>query len=355
MKKQKFILVLLLFFFFVSTLNAEQNRYYVADRELQRVYEHFTGISLELAIEQLLAAKHGVEAGSGNIIIRINDGRANNSLYIGSKNWLDILVTNSVPLEGMSLGFELTCKAGTFKIIEGYGTISSTNTSAPNILRVHSGAFFDRDVWTVQMNSHNYPDSLLITAKTLPEKDPLPAHISAKVLYSMQIEFPEETPEINEGFCIDNIFIPPDDGWLFAEADSGMNYAPDFQGNPSQSPFNPDAPATCFDIVKPPECWKETSNPNIVHFRDGDVAGPITVDLDRPPGIYKNHSGVIGIMVRMNFKGSIEDLTSLGAYVSEDRLVKNWIDVRFPLKLLPQICQIEGVISIKTVDVGQTR
>ena len=67
MRRLSFIAMLVMICLFMSSLWAEENHYKKADRDLQRVFEHFEGISLENAITQLIAEKNADGIDSGDI------------------------------------------------------------------------------------------------------------------------------------------------------------------------------------------------------------------------------------------------------------------------------------------------
>ncbi|MGB5105409.1 MAG: dockerin type I repeat-containing protein [Candidatus Zixiibacteriota bacterium] len=71
---------------------------------------------------------------------------------------------------------------------------------------------------------------------------------------------------VSDGFCVDNIFIPPAGVWQF---DFGFGaFPPDFQGQSNTSLENPDAPAVCFDVIQRPYLKGDADGNGIVTVSD---------------------------------------------------------------------------------------
>jgi hypothetical protein len=346
---RRLLLGLILLCISTSVTRAEENCYRKADRDLQRVYEHFEGVSLEKAIDKLLADKYGLEQMDNNVQLRFNGGGIYNRVFIGRKNTLEIIVRNNVTLAAMCLCFEFTCPVESFNWVEGYGDYPVYEK--PNrVVKLHDSAFTGNDPWLVYAVAHGYPDSILIGAITLPSDfyGYCPLHSMETVLYSMQIELPYDTSMIGEEFCIDNIFIPPAAGWMFTDSATAQTIVPKFQGNTNKSENISDAPPVCFTIAQPIDDFVDIStDPNMAYTKEGKLYFPEPpIDFEEFPGLRTERDGVKTIGVSIKFEGKDEDLTSLGVNIHSFRPEGYSLGAKFPLSLLPQVCQVKGVKRI---------
>jgi hypothetical protein len=68
--------------------------------------------------------------GAFDVSVHFNGG--SDVLYIGEDNILEVYITNSMPIEGMTLGFSFSNSAGSFELVTPYGTRPSA-PSAPTL------------------------------------------------------------------------------------------------------------------------------------------------------------------------------------------------------------------------------
>lgn len=176
--------------------------------------------------------------------IRISLNGGLDKAYIGRENILELWIANAAPLQALSLPFELSCSVGSFDFIRPYGHRPSSNP----IMKIHTdpGAF-DLSSTIGVYSSAAWPDTISIAGAAL--SYPLPTH-STHVLYlSFKFLISDSAASGLAAFCVDNITLPASSWGM----DFGSGYfAPHFQGQPSSSTSNPDAPAVCFDVIMPP-------------------------------------------------------------------------------------------------------
>jgi len=252
-------------------------------------------------------------------------------------------------LGGMSLGFEFTCNSGTFSWVADHGMITPANCPVQNALMIYPQAFGGLWTWVPMANGRGYPDSILVGGDAIPPAFPnLPAHSTPTLLYSMQIEISDLATPMTDGFCIDNIYYrPPSGTWTFTDG-AGHGYPPNFMGVGNISVTNPNAPPVCFELSEPLcESYGKSSEPGIVHFRDGQIFGPEPeIDFDNVAGLYVNREHIRMINIEIIFEGNEADLQAIGAIISEDKIGK-WISVHIPLSDLPRVCQVPGAMWIQ--------
>lgn len=348
MKQLMAVLILLLIMF--SMTSAEQNCYWKANPDLQRVYEHFEGISLEEAIDILLTDKYGTPRQRGNVALRFNGGGTDNHLFIGKDNTLEFLVSNDATLGGMSLGFEFTCTGGSvFNWVEGYGGYPVTG-SPGKVLKIHNSAFLGGKPWLAQVSVDKYPDSILIGGIAFPtDYGYLPSHSTETLLYSMQIRLPDDTSLVGDTFYIDNIFYPPAGDWVLADSASIQGIIPNYQGIYNNSGKDPSAPPAAFEIKDPDRKFAGKSSDSDMANVDDDkvVTFDSPLDFDDFPGIHVDRSGDRIISVIILISNSKEGLDALG--IDYKGYTGDWITATFPLDLFPKICQVKGVKRINPV------
>jgi hypothetical protein len=359
MYKKILLAVILLFPALVSAIHAEENRYYVAERDLQRIYEHFEGISLEKAIDQLLMEKCGGPKGFGNVKIQFNGGGMNDRLFIGRENTLEILVETPEPVRGTSLAFEFTCSAGSgaYQWLELpdsniYERITPINSPISYALAVHNDVFNGCTTWYTYSTSYSSLDTIYIGGINFGNCD-IPTHSSPVVLYSMRLWLDYDTSFIGEQFIIDNIIIDSTKDWNFTDAATATTNAPDYQGFSNTSHLIPDAPDVSFAIAEPRcEHAGKSTNPNIVYFETGQVV-PVEkpLDFDFIP-VFQDGKGNKILCADIIYEGSYEDLEELGVEIDSFRPAGSLLMVEFPLSILPQVCQVGGVKKILLQDVG---
>ncbi len=323
------------------TLTAQENHYRKADHDLRMVYKQVTGESLEDAIDKLIIKERGGSRSTGNVIVRFNGGGSGNQLYIGRRNTLEFLVVNDHYLQAASLGFEFSCTAGSgsFDWVEGYGNFTSSDSTVIDAVKVHNEAFGATAPWAWQIGTSGYPDHLLLGGVAFSFSNALPPHGSPTVLYSMQIELPDDPTMVGDTFYIDNVFVPPAGSWIFHELPPGIIYPPDFQYYPNQDVSNPTAPPAGFPIAEPRcEFAGKSSNPNIVYIPNDSVNPPVNFDeID----IYPGKDGRQIVPVRIGFEGNIDNLKQYG--IGTKLISKGLVASIIYIDLLPQLCQVKKV------------
>ena len=358
MKKIHVLLTISIFLLFSALTQAQslrERRYHVADEEIKQIYEHFTGSSLDNAIDQLYSKKHGKLRSNNNIQIRFNGGGAQNKLFIGRKNVMEILIKNDVIIAGSSLSFEFICTSGSYNYASWHDldppitehTITPTYCPIYKPLRVHKEAFDSLAVWLTVSNTSqiDYTDSLMIGGLGLPGKPFIHEHNSEVLLYSLLIELPDDTSMIGEYFIVDNIYSPPDNKWFFEDSSTHQKVAPDFQG--VQSDLYGSAPPDTFLIAEPLcESYVKSSNSNIVNLRDDQVilyTPPL--DTNTLTDIYYDKDGSKILTAEIIYDGESNDLINLGVEIKGK--YNNLLSIRFPIELLPQICLLDGMKKIR--------
>lgn len=350
----------------LQPLNAGDNHFMVASNELQDIYKQFKGISLYDAVEELLGWKVLKEP-ENNVSIRFNFGGVDNCLYIGHNNILEIRIKNDSLWSGAELGFVFECTAGNiFQWDSSYGTITPTNSPMPNVIRVNSDVFENRSPWIIFANCISYPDSIALYGIHMPNCGRLPVQDTAITVYSMRIWIPNDTSLIGEQFCIDNAWFPNSNfgrcEWNYSTID-GDTGVPSFQGVENASVSNPDAPPVCFDIIGDPQCASDKSSSgsdNFEEWADDPAEGRYWPHLKKS-GDYKSEefyhdkNGEIVLQVKIKFDGDVEDLEKMGVDVAPFRKKGYSLYASFPLSLLPKVCQIPGVKTIRLSEKTQLR
>jgi hypothetical protein len=221
---------------------------------MRRIFPLVVSIFLLIAAGSVFAGKESKNGksmesakGKSNVIVRFNGGGDNNKVYIGEKNTLEILISNPVTLQSMSIGFGFITKAKGFKIVTGYGDINGTADGVKGILKDHANAKKNFNMGGVLVNDQNLPDQILIGGVSTPGPQ-FPASAEPRLVYSLQIEIPKDAKPARNGFCIDNVYIPPGGSWEFNDGKNEI--VPLYNGHENTSTSQPSAPSVCFDLVK---------------------------------------------------------------------------------------------------------
>lgn len=184
---------------------------------------------------------------SYQVIVQFNGGGENNKVYIGEKNTLEILIANEAVLQSMSIGFGFITDVEDFRIVEGYGDVHGTANGSKGILQDHIKAAKAFNMGGVLVNDTGLPHQVLIGGVSSPGPK-FPASDEPRLVFSMQIEIPEDAKPSKNGFCVDNIFVPPGGTWEFS--DGSEEHVPLYNGRENSSARQPSAPSACFELVK---------------------------------------------------------------------------------------------------------
>jgi PKD repeat protein len=187
-------------------------------------------------------------AQTGDVTVQFNGGGADNKVFIGEENTLQIFITNADgPLMGISLGFSFTSAVPGFS----WKTPHGNKPAGPFKYVQEWGDALGAMDGNLKFTSTSLPDTFLIGGSATPPGDggvPLPVHAASTLCWDLQLIMPADPGEFMDGFCIDNVFFPPAGTWKFDQG-GGVAYPPTFQGNGNTSTEIPDAPPVCFDIV----------------------------------------------------------------------------------------------------------
>jgi hypothetical protein len=173
-----------------------------------------------------------------NVVIHFNYPL--DTIYIGQTNVLEVWLENDEDLDGMALGFEFGNYVGAIVWNSTYGNYPPINQENDAV-----------DVFIFNVNTYNMydpilPDSILFGGTYIPPIIPgLPAN-SLRKCYTLSFDVPTGEPE--GSLCVDNIFIPPAGGWIFALPTGSI--APNYHGCVNSSYEDPDCPAICFPVVE---------------------------------------------------------------------------------------------------------
>ncbi|MBD3218199.1 MAG: hypothetical protein GF310_07975 [candidate division Zixibacteria bacterium] len=326
----------------VTGLLAQKNQYRKADHALRAVYKDVTGTSLENAIDQLIAEQRGKRMGDGNVIVRFNGGGTRNKLYIGRDNRLEFLVENDFYLQAASLGFEFSCTGGpgSFSWVHGYGSLPANDP----VVDMNPDIFFTYP-WDGRVGIQGEPYQITLGGVAFNLQALIDINFSPTLLYSMQIHINDDPGLVGDTFYIDNVFIPPACDWRFQEYGDTLppGYAPDYQWMPNDSTTNPTAPPVAFEIAEPKcEFAGKSTDPGIIYIPDDSLIRPeMITDIKIVPG--KDGTHLVGVRIGYEGdKGAIDKLEIGFRWLS-----KNVMSGAVPIELLPNLCQIPGVLYIE--------
>jgi len=190
----------------------------------------------------LMLASAAQGTGQGDVEIRLN-GCANMA-FIGMPNTVEFWIKNDALLDSMRLGFEYSIGRN-FIFNPAWGNYGYVNEEGDAV-----GAWTPTGLVLDTYIDNISPDQIHISGSSIIGAG-LPLHTTHSLCYSMEVAIYASQLPLDDGFCIDNMFISPLGEWEFI--DYAVDYPPDFQGNPNSSTTNPDAPSVCFDIVE--TCW----------------------------------------------------------------------------------------------------
>jgi len=341
MKRKILIMILALFSFTAVSGQAQPNNYRKADNDLRLAYKQVMGTSLEEAIDQIIAQERGGRYEHGNIDVRFNGGGARNKVFIGRENTLEFLIANDYNIQAASLGFEFCCSgSGTFWWVHGYGNLPPNDP----VVEMNPDIFVQYP-WGPQVNISREPDTILLGGAAFTYDQTIFPDGTPSLLYSMQIELPDDPSMIDDTFYVDNIYVPPAGDWLFQEYPPGSptGYAPDFQSYPNSSSSNPDAPPVAFPIAEPMcEFAGKSSNPNLVYVPDDSVTRPVYM---RHFDIFPGKDGTHLVSVRIGFNGNLDEISQFG--IGTKIISENLVASIIYLEKLPRLCQVKGIQFIE--------
>ncbi|MFH2056903.1 MAG: hypothetical protein ABIJ61_13175 [bacterium] len=337
--------------FLVLLANAGASQVSNVDLDLQEIYEHFEGVSLAEAVQQLRPARSLFPSSPNDVIVQFNGGGIDNRLYVGRKNTLEVLITNDLVLRGFTLGLQLECDNCSFEWVEGYGTLPETDTLKPvhEIVRVEEPGI---EYWIQPIGISQDTSSILLGgADGSGGYLELPQNSTELLVYSMQVYIPESTQEDPDGFHIDNIFFPPAGTWTFAPAPPDSAICPDYQGQTNNSQSDPSASRVTFAIVDG-LCYEEP-------LRNQQIVAPrkplphSVASFEDLPDLRIGQDGSRLLMVYIEFDGDESDLQALGARVhpkiTPHGSSSSFVGAEFPLRLLPRVSLTPGVKRVFTV------
>ncbi len=310
--------------------------------ELQQVYDHFTGKNFqrELSLLTHSVSSSVFDAVSANdVSVRLNGGGANNKLFVGSTNVIEILFKSSSPLQRFSIAFHFTLYGGAITWVTGYGEISSSDGNYPSLLKQHLNV--NRDLKSrIQLSTHDLSDnSFIITGGVNQEPLTFPTLSISTVVFSLQVDVPADVPLGSGRFCVDNVLVPPSDGWVFGF--DSANVLPTFQDQQHNSTPNPSAPPVCFDVVRK-ECYSIPMDPSISMLTD---IGPdlLTVDrIEKHPSVKRRQGGAVFLRLSIEYDGDLSVLKDLGIEFP-DTFGRQQFGIYCPIERLPELSATPGV------------
>lgn len=352
MRRISIFVALVMFGLFMSSLSAQDKHHLKADYSVRKVFEKYEGISLENAVRKDIILKNGGRDDYANIMVQFNGGGSRNKLYPGEYNILEILVENYEPVQAVTLGFEFYCPAGLSGFVwdTTYGSIPDSATPS-NIVRIHEEPFQGQSIWDGNLaDVSKFPDSILLGGiEIFPPLEGLPINSYPVVLYSMRIYVPDDSNLIGETFYIDNIKFSENTEWCFIDFNSST-YAPRFQGVINSSPSNPDAPPVSFGFSSQRCQLTSRSSHSDAAKAIMEVASPVdwkTVELNAD----KSGNNIISLRIALDneiqsYEENVSELEELGISVFKLRSTQRAVYGDLPLKILPQVCQLQGIRRI---------
>ena len=361
MKRQFLIFVSIIICLISSTLLAQENCYYKADREIQLLYEHFESISLKEAISRLSRENATIlsDTSENDVSIQVNGGGPQNHLYIGRENVIEILVKNNIKLGGASWGFELSSGYGmhNFTFLAGHGGITTGGTVINGMIKIHDEIFdAGGNTWATSatFNEGYATDTLILGGTTFPNEPGfnayLPSRYEHSTIYSFKIYVPDDTSLLGEQLCIDNIFFPPAGDWIFVDS-SRFPITPNYQDKSNTSDSITDAPPVCFNFAEPLcESYSKSSNSKVVPLNPEDIR------TEKPLFNNKyfeelpiNKDGNRLIEVTILFEEKQVDLSEYVESSSPGLANDKYMIAIIPLNILPLLCQNSGIRNILLV------
>jgi hypothetical protein len=188
-------------------------------------------------------------ANSGDVTVKIRNLSGQNKVVIGQDNYLEFWLTNDNALGGMSLGFRADFSVPItwvvpygnkplwhelYKIQEYGDAVNGFNLSFLKFTDLRNNVSADTFLFGGAAGDYG-----------------LAPHAVSTMLYDIKFRVAAGASPAPNGFCVDNIKLPPAGTWTMAAIDGSGGWAPTFQGQPNTSEQVPDAPAVCFDVIGP--------------------------------------------------------------------------------------------------------
>ena len=243
-----------------------------------------------------------------------------------------------------------------FRLVEGYGNsnllIKEITGSGKHIIvdsikgaiYTHPKAFTNEDIWPsttepkAYLNDNKYDIALGGIFMTGEGFIPLPAHFGSVVLFSFLIELPDSIQYTEEELCFRNVFIPPAGTWSVSDLNA-RDITPNFNGYSNTDKNINDTPPVCFSMSR-------EKNP-VLSGLQVNTGQDKSFDFKNYPGLNEDQNGEQTITVQIVYFGSNDDLKNLGASIQSNSDYNKV--VQFPLSILPQICQLNGIQEIHSV------
>jgi len=174
-----------------------------------------------------------------DVEVRFNYPR--DTIFTGELNTLEVWISNESHLQGFSLPFEFSGYDGAF-------VWDTTYESYPCLIEEYDavGAFVCPRAY-MDDDQAGFPDTVVLAGTVLFESPGLPPSDQLRLRFTMQFEVPWGGEPSNE-FCLDNIYVPPAQGWVFVALPPLGHVVPYYFGCINQSENDPDCPAVCVPI-----------------------------------------------------------------------------------------------------------
>lgn len=199
----------------------------------------------------LIIGSTALGTGSGDVTIKIRNtsGSGNGPVILGAVNVLEFWISNSVPLDSMSLAFEVSYQTP-IVWVKPYG-----NRPAPPppenmpCIQEYGDAMGAFDLGFLKFDDRRdnvSPDTFMFGGAA--SAWPLPVHSTNTQLYDIKFLALEGSYNYPDGFCVNNIFLPPSGTWAMSASDGSGSWAPTFNGQPNNGESDPSAPPVCYEI-----------------------------------------------------------------------------------------------------------
>jgi hypothetical protein len=226
---------------------------------------------------------------TADVTLKVNGVLPNGTIQMipGADNVLELWITNSAKIKGMSLGFELSNSGQPYSLVKPYGNIPYYEDPETGEQILDSCVLNEHGTNNNFRNSFgignlfldlqkSYRDTIFIGGAdaTPAQLKNIAVHLTSTLAYSVTIRIPAgQAPGL---FCIRPIYVPPAGAWVM---DAGTNIDgitglpsgntnPTFQGQPTGSSGNP--------IVATPVCFGPTAANNPPNA----VCQDVTVNAD---------------------------------------------------------------------------